>query len=280
LTQFDRIGRILLVGPPLLAGLVLGANQTRAGAYMPWLLSISYWVTISLLTWWCLAIGTMAARWLLRPWSTPEWVNWVIGAVAGSLAARPMIYSVAELMLPLMEAPALRKMRPVTLTPDFLLYYLTNWSVVIIMWLLACWVAGAWREKSRQRLPAIETQGADRDERLHTDPWETDPFLTRIPPALGRDVLALHAEDHYVRVYTATGDILLLAAMAEAIKIIERNGCPGFRVHRSWWIAQGSVIGSTVRGRQTVVTLANKIEIPVSQTYREVVRMSGLLTVP
>jgi LytTr DNA-binding domain len=280
LTKFDKIGRILLVGPPLLAGLILGANQTRAGAYMPWLLSISYWVTISLLTWWCLAIGTMVARWLLRPWSTPEWVNWIIGAVAGSLAARPMIYSVAELMLPLMEAPALRKMRPVTVTLDFLLYYLTNWSVVIIMWLLACWVAAKWRDKSRQNLPAIGPQGADRDERLNVDPWETDPFLTRIPPAIGRDILALHAEDHYVRVYTAAGDVLLLAAMAEAIKIIERSGCSGYRVHRSWWIAQGSVIGSTDRGRQTVVTLANKIEIPVSQTYREVVRRSGLLTAP
>ncbi len=270
----DKKGLALLFLPPLFVGIILGANQTRAGAYLPWLLSIGYWVTLSLVTWWLLALGTMAARLMLRPWSPPAWFCWLTGAVLGSLAARPLIYAIASALRPFMEAPMLREMPPTTLTLEFLWYYLTNWSVIIFMWLSACWLEAKWR--SDEALHTAPTPEAGLSNQAVTI-WETQSFLSRIPPNLGREILALHSEDHYVRVYTQEGDTLLLAAISDAVQAVESSGQLGQRVHRSWWIANAAVSGSKIRDRRTIIFLKNGIEVPVSQTYREVARLSGLL---
>lgn len=267
----------MLVAPPVLVGIVLGANQTRAGAYMPWLLSIAYWVSISLVTWWLLALGTYLARFLMRPWSPPEWLGWLVGAIAGSLAARPVIYAVAYIFLPFMQEPVLREMLPTAPTLEFLRHYLTNWSVIIIMWMAACWLEAKWRRIA----PAQETGKAPQEATALSQQarlWENDAFLSRIPPALGREILALHSEDHYVRVYTGQGDALILAAISDAVRGAEAGGCAGVRVHRSWWVANGAVSASHLRGRKMIVLLTNGLEVPVSQTYRELARMSGMLS--
>lgn len=272
----DRLTLIFLIVPPLLAGLVLGANQTRAGAYLPWLLSIGYWMAISLATWLALALGTMITRLLLRPWSPPDGLNWLVGAVVGSLAARPVIYAIASQFRPLMEAPTLRQMPPASLSPDFLVYYVTNWSVIIVMWLTACWLEAKLRRDAASRHHAAAPVLATRESRL-SDRWDEDGFLSRIPRALGRDVLALQSEDHYVRLFTRDGDALILASISEAVRALESGGCAGQRVHRSWWIAIGAIGKSEVRGRRMFVTLVNGVEVPVSQTYREVARIAGLV---
>ncbi len=276
MVKLDRTTLALLIVPPLLAGIVLGANQTRAGAYLPWLLSIGYWVTISLITWLSFAVGTFAARGLLRPWSPPAWWCWLVGAVAGSLVARPLIYSTAAIFRPLMQAPVLREMPPVALTTEFFVYYITNWSVIIIMWLAACWLAEKWRRDASPSADSLAPHWAEGDGQS-ADKWGNDAILSRIPPALGRDVLALHSEDHYVRVYTRQGDALILAAISDAVRTLELNGYHGQRVHRSWWVANGAIAGSEVRGRKLMVSLANGIEVPISQTYREIVKASGLV---
>lgn len=272
----DQTRLVLLLLPPLLAGLVLGANQTRAGAYLSWPLSISYWVSISLVTWWLLAIGTAAARWFLRPWSPPEWVSWLVGAIAGSLAARPLIYAIASVLRPMMEAPILREMPPLAPTLAFFAYYVTNWSVVIIMWLAACWLADRWNPNSSQRSPTMTGEGPT-EAGPAGQAWENHGFLSRIPPSLGRTILALHSEDHYVRVYTDRGETLVLAAISDAIRAVEAAGTAGNRVHRSWWVATAAVARSEASGRKLAVHLSNGIEVPISQTYREVAKISGLI---
>jgi LytTr DNA-binding domain len=276
LVKLDRTTLALLIAPPVLAGVVLGANQTRAGAYLPWLLSIGYWVSISLITWLSLAVGTIATHVLLRPWSPPAWLCWLAGAVAGSLMARPLIYSTAAIFRPMMQAPVLREMPPMAPTAEFLGYYITNWSVIIAMWLAACWLTEKWRHEASRSGDAVSPDWAEGDGQW-ADNWENDAFLRRIPNALGRDILALHSEDHYVRVYTRHGDALILAAISDAVRALELNCSPGQRVHRSWWVANGAISGSEVRGRKLVVSLANGIEVPISQTYREIVKVSGLV---
>jgi hypothetical protein len=279
LVKLDKTTLVLLIVPPFLAGVVLGANQTRAGAYLPWLLSIGYWVTISVVTWLMLGFGTVAARLLLRPWSPSAWLCWLVGAVAGSLAARPLIYTTASIFRPLMEAPVLREMPPVAPTAEFLGYYITNWSVIIIMWLTACWLEAKWRSDPT-RISNMVAPALERIDEHRADIWASDGFLSRIPPALGRNILALHSEDHYVRVYTRQGDALILAAISDAVRALELSGCLGLRVHRSWWVANGAISGSELRGRKMIVSLENGIEVPVSQTYREIAKVSGLVKVP
>jgi hypothetical protein len=100
------------------------------------------------------------------------------------------------------------------------------------------------------------------------------PFLDRLPSRLGRQLLALSAEDHYLRVHTAQGDDLLLCRLSEAEA--ELAGFPGLRVHRSWWVARAAVTGGRRLGEKQVLTLSNGLEVPVSRTYLQAARAAGL----
>lgn len=101
-------------------------------------------------------------------------------------------------------------------------------------------------------------------------------FHRRIPLALGRELHALQAEDHYVRVYTAKGDDLVLHRFSDAVN--ELAGHDGLRVHRSWWVAREGVAGVERRDRKVWLKLKNGQEAPVSRTYLGGVRNAGWLS--
>lgn len=123
---------------------------------------------------------------------------------------------------------------------------------------------------------------------LHVDRWldrQAEPqvaepgappkLLTRLPAHLGRDVVALQAEDHYVRVHTSVGSALLLMRLADAIAELE--GVEGLRVHRSWWVARRAVAAARPEGRRAVLTLSNGVEAPVTREGVPEIRRSGWL---
>lgn len=95
-------------------------------------------------------------------------------------------------------------------------------------------------------------------------------FLARIPEHLGRDLLALQAEDHYLRVITALGSDLLLMRLADAMR--ELPAARGMQVHRSWWVAFEAVTAIERDAGRLVLVLSNGQQIPVSRTYQPAVR--------
>ncbi|HEY9219162.1 MAG TPA: LytTR family DNA-binding domain-containing protein [Phenylobacterium sp.] len=102
---------------------------------------------------------------------------------------------------------------------------------------------------------------------------EIPPLLRRLPPALGRDVLALEAEDHYVRVHTSAGSTLVLSRFADAIAGL--SGVEGLRVHRSWWVARHAVRSATIERRRLSLILVNGLTAPVSRQAAPLVRREG-----
>jgi hypothetical protein len=103
----------------------------------------------------------------------------------------------------------------------------------------------------------------------------TGNFLDRLPPHLGRELIALQMEDHYVRAHTARGSALILIPLHQAIA--ELSGLPGLRVHRSWWVARRAVEGFARDGRNYRLLLANGVQAPVSRASVAPVRAAGLL---
>ncbi|WP_448202796.1 LytTR family DNA-binding domain-containing protein [Azospirillum sp. sgz302134] len=99
-------------------------------------------------------------------------------------------------------------------------------------------------------------------------------FLARIPARLGRDLLALEMEDHYVRVHTAEGSDLILMRLRDAIA--ELSGLDGLQVHRSHWVAASAVTGVERKpdGKLTLI-LRNGLRVPVSRSYAAEVRAKG-----
>lgn len=98
-------------------------------------------------------------------------------------------------------------------------------------------------------------------------------FLERVPARLGRDLIALEAEDHYLRVHTALGSELILARLSDAIA--QLDGYDGLQVHRSWWVSADAVDGLIVQNGRRGLRLTNGLTAPVSRTYRDAVRARG-----
>jgi DNA-binding LytR/AlgR family response regulator len=100
-------------------------------------------------------------------------------------------------------------------------------------------------------------------------------FFRRIPPALGRDLLALEMEDHYLRIHTAIGSDLILLRLRDAMA--ELGPKHGRQVHRSWWVADGAVTTSERNGTRVLLVLRNGLKVPVSKSFREPAKEMGWL---
>jgi hypothetical protein len=103
----------------------------------------------------------------------------------------------------------------------------------------------------------------------------TGSFRDRLPAHLGRDLLALQMEDHYVRAHTSKGSALILIPLHQAIN--ELRGVPGLRVHRSWWVARAAVVSVVRDGRNLKLRLSNEIEAPVARASVAELRAAGWL---
>jgi hypothetical protein len=102
---------------------------------------------------------------------------------------------------------------------------------------------------------------------------DTAPFLSRVPSHLGQELLAVNAEDHYLRVITASGSGLILMRMADALRELDAHA--GLQVHRSWWVAREAVRAIRRDNGKTILELSNGQQVPVSRTYLAAVRSAA-----
>lgn len=100
-------------------------------------------------------------------------------------------------------------------------------------------------------------------------------FIDRLPARLGRNLLCLQMEDHYVRAHTDLGSDLILTPLKDAVA--ELGEIDGLQVHRSWWVARSAVAAALVNGRNYSLRLTNGLEVPVSRASVARARASGWL---
>ncbi len=86
-------------------------------------------------------------------------------------------------------------------------------------------------------------------------------------------LLAVEAEDHYLRVHTDAGSELVTARFADAMA--ELAGVAGFQVHRSWWAAADAIEGVQWRRGRGELRLAGGLTAPVSRTYAARLKAAG-----
>ena len=101
------------------------------------------------------------------------------------------------------------------------------------------------------------------------------PFLARLPERLGRNLLHLHMQDHYVEVHTDEGSDLLLLRFRDALR--ELDGLDGAQVHRSHWVARTAVAGVERRSGRIALRLVNGNRVPVSRSFAPALRDRGWL---
>jgi len=110
----------------------------------------------------------------------------------------------------------------------------------------------------------------------HAAPPDGGPprFLDRLPPRLrGARLIAVEAEDHYLRLHTDRGSDLILMRLADALRELE--GLEGAQTHRSWWVAKDAVRGVKRGDGRALLTLDGGLEAPVSRRHARALREAG-----
>jgi hypothetical protein len=98
-------------------------------------------------------------------------------------------------------------------------------------------------------------------------------LFDKLPRHLGRNILCMKTEDHYLRVYTDAGNTLVLLRMGDAENAV--GGIEGLRVHRSWWVARHSVAEVVAAGNGLQLHLTNGLDVPVSRERRLLLKSNG-----
>lgn len=110
--------------------------------------------------------------------------------------------------------------------------------------------------------------------RASADAAMTARFVERLPLRLrGGRLLAVQAEDHYLRVHTDQGSDLILMRLSDALGELE--GLEGAQTHRSWWVAKDAVRGASRGDGRATLTLAGGLTAPVSRRFARALRETG-----
>lgn len=112
------------------------------------------------------------------------------------------------------------------------------------------------------RRPDPEPQSTPRGTEALADPG----FMRRLPPGRRGQLIALSAELHYLRVYTTSGESLILQGFGEALAQLGPQA--GVRIHRSHWIDPAFVAEVTRDRGRTRVRLSNGLVLPVARNRR------------
>ena len=256
------------------------APSARPRAWIEWPQDLNGWVHVAI---WGLAPGTILA--LLGPFGTflapapLRFAYWVptmaigvgIGWLANTwaerqawLAGRPLTrIGVLSVILTAFMSVVVLVWTPLVFgggaPPPGLTLVFYVWVVSVIMGLVGH-LYGEFREREGQR-----SQLDSADVEFPTAPAPRPATLVqRLKPGL-RDttILALEAEDHYVRVHTPLGSELILIRLADAI--YEMGDVEGARTHRSWWVARAAVKEARRSDGRATLTLTNGAEAPVSR---------------
>ena len=123
---------------------------------------------------------------------------------------------------------------------------------------------------------ADDTDGSSHAPALEDAVADTPPaafpsaLLSRLPPVIGSDIIALETEDHYLRVHALGGSALILMRMADAVALIDPR--LGAQVHRRWWVAQAAVAGVRTEGQKLSLRLVDNRLVPVGRTFSATAR--------
>lgn len=96
-------------------------------------------------------------------------------------------------------------------------------------------------------------------------------FLQRLPANISADdVIALKAEQHYVKVFTPERSFMTLYRFSDAVAEMDPNA--GQQVHRSYWVRSDAIKSIKRESRKYSVELINDMLVPISAPNRGLIR--------
>ncbi|MEL7100225.1 MAG: LytTR family DNA-binding domain-containing protein [Pseudomonadota bacterium] len=204
---------------------------------LPLAVRLGYWLAVVTVTFWIgfvVIVGT--ALWAEARGSRP-WVALTLGAL---LASFPLTAWIAGL--------------------HALLFAQGFWADAVRLWPYVVVITPAVAVLTE----TLSSASAPEEYRDDTNGW-----FDQLPRHLGRDLVLLRAEDHYLRVETSRGDAMIRGRLQDATDALSGHG---LRIHRSWWVARDAIAHLRSDNGAPVVVLRDGRTLPVGRTYRKAVR--------
>ena len=92
----------------------------------------------------------------------------------------------------------------------------------------------------------------------------------KLPHHLGREIVAVRAQDHYLEVTTPKGQCMVLMRLGDAVSDLAL--LPGMQVHRSWWINLAHIARTEKGANGPEIVLTTGERVPVGRSYRAAFR--------
>ena len=177
------------------------------------------------------------------------WPRVAVVSLVATLPVTPFIYLLNAAMLDLPRRP--------WLMPQL------AWQVLVVMLLAMALRALLWRRIVETRtIVAPPLPEAERAFRLRLSARRR-----------GARLIALEAEDHYVRVHTDIGSELVAMRFSEAVE--ELALAHGYRLHRSWWASAEAIEAVRWKRGTGEARLAGGLTAPVSRSCAAPLKEAG-----
>lgn len=268
-------GLVVTIG----VGLLLGAHQRDAFAVYALPLNYAYWM-LRLLMAYLLFAGALA---LLELSPLAQRLAWPWPVVPAALLSLPL-FTLCVTMLDLLlgepefgpdgfgidsSGDLLSAGAMVALFGRESLYHLDNHlalcALIVLPRLVQSRMAG--RAAASPAEPAVAMPG---QAPATARPPASPAFLRRFDPPVKGPLLAVQAQEHYLRVITSDGAHCTLYRFGDALR--ELQGQSGLQVHRSFWVADAGVVAVRGDRRGLRIVLRNGEQVPVSARHADLVQ--------
>lgn len=265
----------------LLVPLALGAY----GAINNWQLiesigpfwAIAFYLGHAFPPWFSTCLLTSLAMHLLQPWKPRPLIILLSGHTISCLITLPYISWLIGAFASQWPESGLEVQPTSLLAASYWAYWLRAGAVWLGTNYLFDRLLGLPRYRYDAISPGAARDAAESDAAVAASSGNRPAFLERVPAAVSLpEVIAVKAEQHYIRVITPTRSYLVLHRFSDALCELPSND--GLQLHRSWWVRRDAIRRVRQNSRKMSVILQTGEEIPVSGPYQALVRQLARAT--
>lgn len=288
---WQHVGFFLLV-PAMFAS--YAASSHRLHTVLDAWQVLAYCLAHALVAWWVVCAVTRGVQELLRRWRPHQLIVLTLGVLLTQWLYAPVTGLLDQGFLALLNPSApVREveaaMHPHSASPAWMPTAFRDYLIWIVVNLVFDRFLGLPRyryeaagepapqaevSQRRQALPASSETGINPPGENPAPSVSADAgfaFLERIDnPPHADDVIALKAEQHYLKVITRDKSYITLYRFGDAVNALPES--IGIQVHRSWWIRRDALVCLHQRGRKMLAELEGGGRVPVSGPNQALMR--------
>ena len=258
---------------PIMIGFPMGWYQAGLGRFLTVPASCGLWISQWLISWWLSEAILRVGKAVFRPWQPSFGMVLVFAAISNVVLSRfwgPALNSLflsngAAADLPL-NVPS-RDLMDLSYISQ--LFRATAYGAIYWCILRLFYQRYLDRRKDELSLSPQDSVPAAAADVLPSDPWPSrlSSDLVKVGITDPDLVVALQAEDHYVRVHLADGSSrLIYSRFADALD--QLKSFDGMQVHRSFWVKRSAIRQTLVERGSMRLELTGGQLVPVSHKHR------------